>query len=45
MLKLFLPSEHVTNIFKITPQVLLEKGIKGIITDLIVVSKEEIYKY
>ncbi|MBD3109968.1 YqeG family HAD IIIA-type phosphatase [Bacillus sp. AGMB 02131] len=34
MLKLFLPAEHVTDIFKITPQALLEKGIKGIITDL-----------
>ena len=34
MLKLFLPAEHVTNVFKITPQALSERGIKGIITDL-----------
>ncbi|MEH6941173.1 YqeG family HAD IIIA-type phosphatase [Bacillus sp. JJ722] len=34
MLKLFLPSEHVKSIFEITPQSLIDKGIKGIITDL-----------
>ncbi|WP_019242674.1 MULTISPECIES: YqeG family HAD IIIA-type phosphatase [Bacillus] len=34
MLKLFLPSEHVKNIFEITPSILKERGIKGIITDL-----------
>lgn len=34
MLKLFLPSEHVKSIFDITPQVLIDQGIKGIITDL-----------
>lgn len=34
MLKMFLPSEHVKNIFEITPQSLANKGIKGIITDL-----------
>ncbi|WP_163101869.1 YqeG family HAD IIIA-type phosphatase [Peribacillus alkalitolerans] len=34
MLKNFLPSEHVKSIFDINPESLLEKGIKGIITDL-----------
>jgi uncharacterized protein len=34
MLKLFLPSEHVKNIFEIQPEALKKKGIKGIITDL-----------
>ncbi|WP_042345761.1 YqeG family HAD IIIA-type phosphatase [Bacillus massiliigorillae] len=34
MLKLFLPNEHVKSIFEITPQSLVDKGIKGIITDL-----------
>ncbi|MGM9925504.1 MAG: YqeG family HAD IIIA-type phosphatase [Bacillus sp. (in: firmicutes)] len=34
MLKLFLPSEHVKSIFEISPQSLIDKGIKGIITDL-----------
>lgn len=34
MLKKFLPNQHVKNIFQITPELLKEKGIKGIITDL-----------
>ncbi|MFB1050742.1 YqeG family HAD IIIA-type phosphatase [Paraliobacillus sp. JSM ZJ581] len=34
MLKRFLPSQHVQDIFEITPMMLKEKGIKGIITDL-----------
>ncbi|WP_108669573.1 YqeG family HAD IIIA-type phosphatase [Peribacillus acanthi] len=34
MIKNFLPSEHVKSIFDISPEILLEKGIKGIITDL-----------
>ncbi|GGA68947.1 YqeG family HAD IIIA-type phosphatase [Ornithinibacillus halotolerans] len=34
MLNRFLPNEHVKNIFEVRPEVLKEKGIKGIITDL-----------
>ena len=34
MLKKFLPSEYVKDIFHITPEKLKEQGIKGIITDL-----------
>ncbi|GAA0432128.1 MAG: YqeG family HAD IIIA-type phosphatase [Bacillota bacterium] len=34
MLRKFLPNEHVKSIFDIHPDVLKEKGIKGIITDL-----------
>lgn len=34
MLKLFLPDEYVKSIFEIQPKDLIEKGIKGIITDL-----------
>lgn len=34
MLKYFLPSEFVKDIFHITPEKLKENGIKGIITDL-----------
>ncbi|WP_257346117.1 YqeG family HAD IIIA-type phosphatase [Pseudalkalibacillus decolorationis] len=34
MIKRFLPNEHVPSIFDIDANVLLEKGIKGIITDL-----------
>lgn len=34
VLSLFLPDDHVKDIFEITPQKLKEKGIKGIITDL-----------
>lgn len=34
MLKLFIPNEHVNSIFDISPESLVEKGIKGIITDL-----------
>ncbi|MBM7554691.1 YqeG family HAD IIIA-type phosphatase [Thalassobacillus pellis] len=34
MLKNFLPNEHVTNVFEIRPEELVERGIKGIITDL-----------
>ncbi|WP_117169159.1 YqeG family HAD IIIA-type phosphatase [Paraliobacillus sediminis] len=34
MLKNFLPNQHVQNIFEITPALLKEKGISGIITDL-----------
>jgi uncharacterized protein len=34
MLKQFLPDEHVQNILDITPEMLVERGVKGIITDL-----------
>jgi HAD superfamily phosphatase (TIGR01668 family) len=34
MLKLFLPSEYVKNVYQITPEILKERGVKGIITDL-----------
>ncbi|MCT2537635.1 YqeG family HAD IIIA-type phosphatase [Aquibacillus koreensis] len=34
MLKLFLPNEHVKNVFEIKPEALKAKGVKGIITDL-----------
>ncbi|MBO9129566.1 YqeG family HAD IIIA-type phosphatase [Bacillus sp. 165] len=34
MLKLFLPSEYVKNVYYITPDLLKERGVKGIITDL-----------
>ncbi|WP_182200514.1 YqeG family HAD IIIA-type phosphatase [Paraliobacillus salinarum] len=34
MLKRFLPNQHVQDVFEITPAMLKEKGIKGIITDL-----------
>lgn len=34
LLKLFLPSEHVNSVFDISIPTLLDKGIKGIITDL-----------
>ncbi|WP_077327108.1 YqeG family HAD IIIA-type phosphatase [Virgibacillus siamensis] len=34
MLKKFLPNEHVKSIFDVHPDVLRQKGIKGIITDL-----------
>lgn len=34
MLKKFLPNEHVKTIFDIQPEVLKQKGIQGIITDL-----------
>lgn len=34
MLKHFLPNQHVKNIFQITPEILKEHGIKGVITDL-----------
>ncbi|WP_110111414.1 YqeG family HAD IIIA-type phosphatase [Bacillus sp. CGMCC 1.16541] len=34
MLNFFLPNEHVKSIFHITPAMLKERGIKGIITDL-----------
>ena len=34
MLKLFLPDEHVKSIFEISPKSLVDRGIKGIITDL-----------
>lgn len=34
MYKRFFPNEYVKNIFQITPQLLQQKGIKGIITDL-----------
>ncbi|WP_163970067.1 YqeG family HAD IIIA-type phosphatase [Oceanobacillus halotolerans] len=34
MFKHFLPNEHVKSIFEIHPDLLKEKGIKGIITDL-----------
>lgn len=34
MLKHFLPDQHVKSIFDIQPENLIEKGVKGIITDL-----------
>lgn len=34
MYKYFLPDEYVKDIFQISPEALIEKGIKGIITDL-----------
>ncbi|WP_416729035.1 YqeG family HAD IIIA-type phosphatase [Fictibacillus sp. JL2B1089] len=34
MLKHFLPAQHVQNILDITPEMLVERGVKGIITDL-----------
>lgn len=34
MFNRFLPNEHVKSIFEITPELLKQKGIKGIITDL-----------
>ena len=34
MLKIFLPDQHVKDIFEITPESLKEKAIKGVITDL-----------
>jgi uncharacterized protein len=34
MLKNFLPDEHVQNILDISPEKLVERGVKGIITDL-----------
>src|SRR5699024_237467 len=34
LLKKFLPNEHVKSIFDLHPEVLKDKGIKGIITDL-----------
>ncbi|SDM83436.1 hypothetical protein SAMN04488137_2151 [Fictibacillus solisalsi] len=34
MLKHFLPDEHVQSIFDITPEMLLKRNVKGIITDL-----------
>lgn len=34
LLKKFLPNQHVKSIFQITPEILKEKGIRGIITDL-----------
>ncbi|MCM3215298.1 YqeG family HAD IIIA-type phosphatase [Niallia taxi] len=34
MLNNFLPDQFVKNIFQITPELLKEKGVKGIITDL-----------
>ncbi|MBF0706472.1 MULTISPECIES: YqeG family HAD IIIA-type phosphatase [Bacillales] len=34
MLNKFLPNEHVQDIFQISPELLKERGIKGIITDL-----------
>ncbi|MBU8879470.1 YqeG family HAD IIIA-type phosphatase [Bacillus sp. FJAT-29790] len=34
MLKHFLPDQHAKSIFEITPENLMENGIKGIITDL-----------
>lgn len=34
MLKKFLPGEYVKSIYHISPSVLKEKGVKGIITDL-----------
>lgn len=34
MLRKFLPNEHVKSIFEIKPEVLKERGIKGVITDL-----------
>ncbi|MGM8214184.1 YqeG family HAD IIIA-type phosphatase [Bacillaceae bacterium W0354] len=34
MFKQFLPNDHVKSIFEITPEYLIERGIKGVITDL-----------
>ncbi|MFC7372707.1 YqeG family HAD IIIA-type phosphatase [Fictibacillus iocasae] len=34
MLKQFLPAQHVKTIFDISPEMLVQKGVKGIITDL-----------
>lgn len=34
MLKQFLPDQHVKNIFEITPESLVKRGVKAIITDL-----------
>jgi uncharacterized protein len=34
VLKLFLPDEHVKSVFEISPKSLVDRGIKGIITDL-----------
>jgi uncharacterized protein len=34
LIKNFLPDQHVKSIFEITPEDLMAKGIKGIITDL-----------
>ncbi|WNB93449.1 YqeG family HAD IIIA-type phosphatase [Bacillus sp. NEB1478] len=34
MLKHFLPDEHVQNILDITPEMLVKRGVKGIVTDL-----------
>lgn len=34
MLKKFLPAEYVKTVFEITPEKLIDKGIKGIIVDL-----------
>jgi uncharacterized protein len=34
LLNKFLPNEHVQNIFQISPELLKERGVKGIITDL-----------
>jgi HAD superfamily phosphatase (TIGR01668 family) len=34
MLKMFLPNEHVKDIYEITPEKLKARGIKGVITDL-----------
>ncbi|EIT85249.1 HAD-superfamily hydrolase [Fictibacillus macauensis ZFHKF-1] len=34
MLKKFLPDQHVESIFQITPEMLKERNVKGIITDL-----------
>lgn len=34
MLKKFLPAEYVKSVFEITPEKLIDKGIKGIIVDL-----------
>lgn len=34
LLKVFLPTQHAKDIFEITPESLMENGIKGVITDL-----------
>ncbi|WP_163070562.1 YqeG family HAD IIIA-type phosphatase [Priestia flexa] len=34
MLKLFLPNQHVKSVLQIKPEELIERGVKGIITDL-----------
>ncbi|MBN6888950.1 putative phosphatase [Cytobacillus horneckiae] len=34
MLKNFLPDQHVKTVFEVTPELLKEQGVKGIITDL-----------